>query len=387
MAGAGALMIFAAIAGFILNRRKKLHTSKWYLRGMIALIAFPFIANSAGWIMTEIGRQPWTVMGQMTTAQSVSPNVTTGSLLFSIIGFGVMYLILGASLVFLFVREIKKVRTMMIIRMFLYQRIRSVRRFTMGSLHDLWFVLVSVLFVGFFFLEGFDFGVGISTRFLGHNELERRVLINTIGPFWDANEVWSLTGTGAIFAAFPNWYATMLSGYYIPFIIILLALMGRGVAFEFRGKVNHLKWVKTWDWVIFFGDFIPPFVFGLIFTSLFRGMPIDGHMNMHAGFSDIVNVYSVLGGAAVTLLSFLHGLMFVTLRTIGDLQERARKMAKRVIGVIFLVVLAFFAMSAYDTDMFTRRANITIPVFVLIVICNVLAVVFMSKKKTAGHSV
>lgn len=161
----------------------------------------------------------------------------------------------------------------------------------------------------------------------------------------------------------------------------------RGVAFEFRGKVNHLKWVKTWDWVIFFGSLIPPFVFGLIFTSLFRGMPIDGHMNMHAGFSDIVNVYSVLGGAAVTLLSFLHGLMFVTLRTIGDLQERARKMAKRVIGVIFLVVLAFFAMSAYDTDMFTRRANITIPVFVLIVICNVLAVVFMSKKKTAGHSV
>ncbi len=257
----------------------------------------------------------------------------------------------------------------------------------MGSLHDLWFVLVSVLFVGFFFLEGFDFGVGISTRFLGHNELERRVLINTIGPFWDANEVWLLTGTGAIFAAFPNWYATMLSGYYIPFIIILLALMGRGVAFEFRGKVNHLKWVKTWDWVIFFGSLIPPFVFGLIFTSLFRGMPIDGHMNMHAGFSDIVNVYSVLGGAAVTLLSFLHGLMFVALRTIGDLQERARKMAKRVIGVIFLVVLAFFAMSAYDTDMFTRRANITIPVFVLIVICNVLAVVFMSKKKTAGHSV
>ena len=118
---------------------------------MIALIAFPFIANSAGWIMTEIGRQPWTVMGQMTTAQSVSPNVTTGSLLFSIIGFGVMYLILGALLVFLFVREIKKVRTMMITRMFLYQRIRSVRRSTMGSLHDLWFVLVSVLFVGFFF--------------------------------------------------------------------------------------------------------------------------------------------------------------------------------------------------------------------------------------------
>lgn len=218
---------------------------------MIALISFPFLANSAGWIMTEIGRQPWTVMGLMTTAQSVSPNVTAGSLLFSIIAFGVMYMILGALLVFLFIREIKKVRSMIIIMMCLYQQIHLVRRYTMASLHDLWFILVAVLFVGFFFLEGFDFGVGMATRFLGHNELERRVLINTIGPFWDANEVWLLTGAGAIFAAFPNWYATMLSGYYIPFVIVLLALMGRGVAFEFRGKVDHLKWVKVWDWVVF----------------------------------------------------------------------------------------------------------------------------------------
>ncbi|MEG7336224.1 MULTISPECIES: cytochrome d ubiquinol oxidase subunit II [unclassified Bacillus (in: firmicutes)] len=249
------------------------------------------------------------------------------------------------------------------------------------SLHDLWFILVAVLFVGFFFLEGFDFGVGMATRFLGHNELERRVLINTIGPFWDANEVWLLTGAGAIFAAFPNWYATMLSGYYIPFVIVLLALIGRGVAFEFRGKVDHLKWVKVWDWVVFFGSLIPPFVLGVLFATLFRGMPIDADMNIHAQVSDYFNVYSVLGGVTVTLLCFQHGLMFITLRTIGDLQNRARNMAQKIMGVVFVAVLAFAALSAYQTDMFTRRGEITIPLVVLIVICFMLAAVFIRKKK------
>lgn len=251
----------------------------------------------------------------------------------------------------------------------------------MASLHDLWFILVAVLFVGFFFLEGFDFGVGMATRFLGHNELERRVLINTIGPFWDANEVWLLTGAGAIFAAFPNWYATMLSGYYIPFVIVLLALMGRGVAFEFRGKVDHLKWVKVWDWGVFFGSLIPPFVLGVLFTTLFRGMPIDADMNIRAHVSDYINVYSILGGVTVTLLCFQHGLMFITLRTIGDLQNRARKMAQKIMGVVFVAVLAFAALSAYQTDMFTRRGEITIPLAVLIVICFMLAAVFIRKKK------
>jgi len=116
------------------------------------------------------------------------------------------------------------------------------------QLSEFWFILVAVLFVGFLFLEGFDFGVGMSTRFLAKNEIEKRVLINSIGPFWDANEVWLITAGGAMFAAFPHWYATLFSGYYLPFVVLLLALIARGVAFEFRGKLESSKWKKTWDW-------------------------------------------------------------------------------------------------------------------------------------------
>lgn len=161
------------------------------------------------------------------------------------------------------------------------------------SLNELWFLLIAILFIGFFFLEGFDFGVGMSTRFMARNALERRVLVNTIGPFWDANEVWLLTAGGAIFAAFPNWYATMFSGYYIPLVFLLLALIGRGVSFEFRGQKDSPLWIKTWDWVIFFGSILPPFLFGVLFASLIQGMPINSDMDMYAGFFDYITVFSV----------------------------------------------------------------------------------------------
>lgn len=119
------------------------------------------------------------------------------------------------------------------------------------ELSELWFVLISVLFIGFFFLEGFDFGVGMSTRFLARDQKERTVMVNTIGPFWDANEVWLIAGAGAIFAAFPHWYATMFSGYYLLMLAVLLSLIGRGVSFEFRRKVADPRWTNMWDWVIF----------------------------------------------------------------------------------------------------------------------------------------
>lgn len=145
------------------------------------------------------------------------------------------------------------------------------------------------------------------------------MLINIIGLFWDVNEVWLLIGMGVIFVVFLNWYVMMLSGYYILFIIIFFVLMGCGVVFEFCGKVNNLKWVKIWDWVVFFGSFILLFVFGFIFISMFCGMLIDGYMNMYVGFLDIVNVYFVFGGVVVIFFLFLYGLMFVILCMIGDL--------------------------------------------------------------------
>ncbi|MEH7450936.1 cytochrome d ubiquinol oxidase subunit II [Gottfriedia acidiceleris] len=251
----------------------------------------------------------------------------------------------------------------------------------MIELNELWFLLVAVLFIGFFFLEGFDFGVGISTKLLAKNDTERRILINTIGPFWDANEVWLLTAGGAIFAAFPNWYATMFSGYYIPFVFVLIALIGRGVAFEFRGKVESSKWAQTWDWVIFFGSLLPPFLFGVLFSSILRGMPIDQNMNISAGFTDYVNLFTVVGGVTVTLLCLLHGLMFLTLKTVGELRNRARSLARMVIMPVFLFLVAFTGMAYFETDMFKVKAYITVPLILLIVVSYILATIFILKKR------
>ncbi|GAB6991193.1 cytochrome d ubiquinol oxidase subunit II [Paenibacillus pini] len=250
------------------------------------------------------------------------------------------------------------------------------------SLNELWFVLVAVLFVGFFFLEGFDFGVGMSTGILAKNDTERRVLINSIGPFWDANEVWLITAGGAMFAAFPNWYATLFSGFYTPLVLLLLALIGRGVAFEFRGKVETPSWKKTWDVVIFIGSLLPPLLLGVVFADLIKGLPIGQDMEMRASFfGDIVNIYSVVGGITVVMLCLVHGLMFTTLRTIGDLQERARKMGKLLLIPLAALLVVFEIMTYFMTDVFEAHGGLMAITVVVIVVALVLAYIFMSKQR------
>lgn len=249
------------------------------------------------------------------------------------------------------------------------------------SLNELWFVLVAVLFIGFFFLEGFDFGIGMSTRFLAKNDMERRVLINSIGPFWDANEVWLLTAGGAMFAAFPNWYATMFSGYYTPLVVLLLALIGRGVAFEFRGKVDSGKWKMTWDIAIFVGSLLPPFLLGVVFSGLMKGLPIDGDMEMKAGLFDMVNVYTLVGGITVVMLCLVHGLLFATLRTTGDLQERARKMAHKLLIPLAVMFVLLGVLTYFQTDVFEVRGLLLGAVAILGVVAFVLAGMFITKKR------
>lgn len=253
------------------------------------------------------------------------------------------------------------------------------------ELSELWFVLVGVLFVGFVFLEGFDFGVGMSTKFLAKNDTEKRILINSIGPFWDANEVWLITAGGAMFAAFPHWYATLFSGYYIPFVVLLLALIARGVAFEFRGKADSSAWVKTWDWCIFLGSLLPPFLLGVLFSSLIKGLPIDESMNMHAGFLDIVNIYTAVGGVAFVMLSFLHGLMFTGLKTEGALRQRANEMAQKVYIATGIVVVLFVVLTGVFTDAFTQRGFILIPLFI-VAIGLYLGLFPLLRKKKEGYS-
>lgn len=251
----------------------------------------------------------------------------------------------------------------------------------MLSLNELWFLLVAVLFIGFFILEGFDFGVGMATALIGRNDQERRILINSIGPFWDANEVWLLTAGGAMFAAFPNWYATLFSGFYTPLVFVLLALIGRGVAFEFRSKVGGSRWRKRWDSVILIGSLLPPFLFGVVFAGLMKGLPIDKNMEMNAGLFDMVNLYTIVGGLTVLLLCLVHGLLFATLRTTGDLQTRARDKAHSLLVPLAVLLVIYMGMTYFMTDVFQARGLILSLIAIIGVVAFLLAGYFISVKK------
>jgi cytochrome d ubiquinol oxidase subunit II len=198
------------------------------------------------------------------------------------------------------------------------------------DLNTLWFALVTVLFVGFFFLEGFDYGVGILLPFLGRDDAERRVIINTIGPFWDGNEVWLLTAGGAMFAAFPHWYATLFSGFYLALVLMLLALIVRAVAFEFRSKDARPAWRSFWDWMIFAGSLLPAVLWGVALSNMVVGVPIDAGMNYVGGFWNLLNPYALLGGLAFLALFTLHGALFLSLKTKGELMEGARTLAGKL---------------------------------------------------------
>ncbi|MEU9356549.1 cytochrome d ubiquinol oxidase subunit II [Streptomyces sp. NPDC048301] len=211
------------------------------------------------------------------------------------------------------------------------------------ELHDVWFVLIAVLWIGYFFLEGFDFGIGVLTKLLARDRKERRVLINTIGPVWDGNEVWLLTAGGATFAAFPEWYATLFSGFYLPLLIILLCLIVRGVAFEYRSKRTEERWQTNWEHAIFWTSLIPAFLWGVAFGNIVRGVKIDADMEYVGNLWDLLNPYAILGGLVTLLLFTFHGAVFAGLKTVGDIRERARGMALKlglgsaVLALIFLV--------------------------------------------------
>jgi cytochrome d ubiquinol oxidase subunit II len=222
------------------------------------------------------------------------------------------------------------------------------------DLQDLWFVLISVLFIGFFFLEGFDYGVGILLPFLGKTDTQRRVIINTIGPFWDANEVWMITAGGALFAAFPHWYATLFSGFYLALGLILFSLIERGVAFEFRSKQDDPRWRSVWDWAIFFGSAIPALLWGVAFGNLVQGTPINAEMIFTGNFFDLLSPYTLVCGLASFTIFTLHGAIFISLRTTGQMEQKAQSTASRLwpvaVGVSALLAVANYAY----IDIFTK---------------------------------
>lgn len=225
------------------------------------------------------------------------------------------------------------------------------------SLNFLWFLLIAILFVGFFVLEGFDFGVGALARFLGKSDREKQAYIATIGPFWDANEVWLITAGGAMFAAFPHWYATLFSGLYIPLVFMLLALIIRGVSFQFREQVKSFAWKNTWDWALFIGSFIPPILWGIVLANFMTGMPINGEKEITGGFLQFLHPFALLSGAMFLLLCLVHGLQFITIRTTGLLRERAKKVGTVIAPITLVFVLLFIIVGWYQTDIFTYHGT------------------------------
>jgi cytochrome d ubiquinol oxidase subunit II len=221
----------------------------------------------------------------------------------------------------------------------------------MMDLNILWFILIAVLYTGYFLLEGFDFGVGILLPFLGKSDTERRVILNTIGPVWDGNEVWLLTAGGATFAAFPNWYATMFSGFYLAFFLLLLALIMRGVAFEFRSKAPSPRWRAFWDWSIFGGSLVPALLLGVAFANLIRGVPINAQMQYVGTFFDLLNPYALLGGLASLSAFTLYGAIFLSLKTTGELEQRARRAAMRLWFPAALLLVLYFGATYFATDL------------------------------------
>ena len=211
------------------------------------------------------------------------------------------------------------------------------------TLSDLWFIIIAVLWTGYFVLEGFDFGVGILLPVLGRTEARRRVLLNTIGPVWDGNEVWLLVAGGATFAAFPEWYASLFSGFYLPLLLILLALIVRGLAFEYRGKIDDQRWRRRWDLAIIIGSLIPALLWGVAFGNIVRGVKLSAQHLYVGSFFDLLNPYALLGGLVTATLFTLHGAVFLALKTTGDVRADARRIAQPT-GLVAIVAGAGFLL-------------------------------------------
>lgn len=211
----------------------------------------------------------------------------------------------------------------------------------MEALQVIWFILIAVLWLGYLFLEGFDLGVGVLMKTMAKDEKERRVLLNTIGPVWDGNEVWLLTAGGATFAAFPLWYASLFSALYLPLTLALVALIFRAVSIEYRGKGHSEQWRSFWTWAMALGSGVAAFCVGAMLALTTTGLPINENGDNTGGPFAWVNIYAIIGGLGVLGFSILHGMLFVSLKTDGDIRHRARKVAATWGPVLLLPLVAW----------------------------------------------
>ncbi|HET9589069.1 MAG TPA: cytochrome d ubiquinol oxidase subunit II [Anaerolineales bacterium] len=221
-------------------------------------------------------------------------------------------------------------------------------------LQTLWFILIAVLWIGFFFLEGFDFGVGMLLPFLGKKDTERRAIINTIGSVWDGNEVWLLTAGGATFAAFPHWYATMFSGFYLALFLLLVGLILRGISFEYRSKDSRPAWRNRFDWMIATGSFLASFLLGAAFTNLARGVPIDANMMYTGNLFTLLNPYGLIGGLTSVTVFLLHGANFLGLKLDGELRERVHALSRKLYVAAAIITTVLLVATYIYTDIASK---------------------------------
>jgi cytochrome d ubiquinol oxidase subunit II len=209
------------------------------------------------------------------------------------------------------------------------------------DIEQIWFALVAFFFIGYFVLDGFDFGVGMALPLLGRDDTDRRVMINTIGPVWDLNETWVIVAGAVLFAAFPEWYASLFSGFYLPLLLILLALIIRGVSFEYRHQRKHPEWAARFDLMIIIGSVLPAFLWGVAFANIVRGVPMDADHQVYISLFGLLNPYGLLGGVTMVLLCLVHGMIFIALKTEGEIRVRARTMTLRFMLPTVLVAATF----------------------------------------------
>jgi len=247
-------------------------------------------------------------------------------------------------------------------------------------LQSLWFVLIAVLWIGFYFLEGFDFGVGMLLPFLGKKDEERRAIINTIGSVWDGNEVWLLTAGGATFAAFPHWYATMFSGFYLALFLLLVGLILRGIAFEYRSKDASPKWRHTFDWMIAIGSFLPSLLLGTAFANLAQGVPINQDMLYTGNLLTLLNPFGLIGGLTMVTVFLLHGANFLALKLEGELRARVHGLSKKLYYAAAVMVIMLAFTTYIFTDITTKlgiNPGVT-PIASLVVL--LITIVFINRK-------
>ena len=313
-----------------------------FLRVAVWAAVLPFLMNTAGWFLTESGRQPWIVQGIMLTKNGISPTVSTTTLWISLIAFVVLYGTLGHR------RPAADAAVLPRAAPAPAHRGRRGRagagRPVLGVVMGLipfWYIIIAILWTGFFILEGFDFGVGMLHNAVGGDEAGRRAAINTIGPLWDGNEVWLIVAGAGMFAAFPGWYATMFSAYNLALVLLLAALIVRGVAFEYRGKRDAARWRRTWDAALTVGSVLAPLLIGVALAGLLHGLPINSAQDYTGSFWDLLQPYALFTGITLVLICVLHGATFLCLKTTGDMHQRSWQLARRVAPFTAAFVIGF----------------------------------------------